>query len=98
MPVTQKLLAQEMGHDEGTLSDWKRIPGFWEEVAAIVDEHWLDDYPEIVDAFKSEAKRGSYNHQRTYFEMVGRYTPKSEVAVSGSVNIHMPDNGRDPKA
>lgn len=79
IPTTQKALAEKMGHDESTLSDWKRVPGFAEEVAVLVDQYWLDDYPEIVEAFKSEAKKGSYNHQRTYFEMVGKYTPRQEI-------------------
>lgn len=86
-PLRQYTLAAEMGHDGATLSDWKNMPGFMDEVNKLVDEHMADDYAEIMEAFKREAKRGSFNHQKTYFEMIGRYTPRQQVELSGGISL-----------
>ena len=94
-PLNETNYAKEVGVNPATLWKWKQLPGFFAEVNKIVDEHFADDYSEIADSFKRQAKLGSYNHQKTYFEMIGKYLPKSAIEVSGNVVIHMPDNGRD---
>lgn len=82
-PIRQGQLAKDMGHAEATLSDWKNMPGFIDEVNKLVDEHLGDDYAEIMDAFKREAKKGSFNHQKMYMEMMGKYTSRQQIEVSG---------------
>ncbi len=87
LPLTQGQLARELKMDDGTLSDWKHIPGFYDEVNKLVDEHFADDYAPIVESFKREARNGSYQHQKTYFEMLGKYLPKQQVELSGGISL-----------
>lgn len=78
-PLKHSMLAQELKVGERSLYRWRTLPGFYAEVNKLVDEHLADDYSEIMDSFKREARRGSFQHQKTYFEMLGKYTPKQEI-------------------
>ena len=75
-PVTQGLFAKEIGVHESTLSDWKRLPGFEDELHSMIRARLGDALPDVVGAFKGEAKKGQFQHQRMYFEMLGWYVPK----------------------
>jgi hypothetical protein len=97
LPTTEKSFAEDIGVSVMTLWRWKQLPGFYAEVNKLVDEHFGDDYAPIVEAFKREARNGSYQHQKTYFEMLGKYMPKQQVEVTGGVNVYMPDNQREDK-
>lgn len=79
LPLTQRMLAQELQINEATLSRWRKLPGFEAEVQRIIKENFGDALADVIGAFKSEAKKGSYNHQKLYFEMLGMYTPKQEL-------------------
>lgn len=84
MPLKHSSLAAELKVDERTLYRWREKPGFYAEVNKLVDEHFMDDYAEIVDSFKRAAKGGSYQHQKTYFEMAGKYKPPTQAhEISG---------------
>ncbi len=96
-PITEGALAREIGVNQATLWRWKQLPGFYAEVNKLVDEHLADDYAPIMESFKREARNGSYQHQKTYFEMLGKYMPKQQVEVTGGVNVYMPDNQREDK-
>ena len=74
-PLTQRVLAEELGVHESTLSDWK-TPEFMEKVNKLVDEHLGDDYAMAVDSMKREVRKGSFPHTKLYFEMIGKYVPK----------------------
>src|SRR5690349_3689242 len=78
-PLNEGNYAAENGINRTTLWKWKNLPGFYAEVNKLVDEHLADDYAEIVDSFKRQAKMGSYNHQKMYLELIGKYTPKQDV-------------------
>lgn len=82
---TQKALAEKMGVHEVTLSEWRHERDVVAEVNKLVDEQFGDDYPEIAESFKRQAKLGSFPHQKTYFEMIGKYQPKQEV--NGEVRL-----------
>jgi hypothetical protein len=88
-PITQKRLAEELHVHETTLSRWRHLPGFDEEVQALVLAHIGDALSEVMGAFKSEAKKGSFNHQRMYFEMLGIYTPSEKHDFDGDITIHI---------
>ncbi len=96
-PLRESSLAEELGVNPATLWRWKQLPGFFAEVNKLVDEHFADDYAAIADSFKREARSGSYQHQKTYFEMIGKFVPKQQVEVTGGVNVYMPDNQREDK-
>lgn len=99
MPLNQRALAKELELNEATLSRWRRLPGFEVEVQRLIRENIGDALAEVMYAFKAEAKKGSFPHQRMYFEMIGFYTPKSEVKqsvdVSGGVNIYLPQKANE---
>jgi hypothetical protein len=86
-PISQGKFAAQIGIDQQTLSRWKRIPGFWTEVNTLVRETLGDAYYEVVDALKREARKGNFQHQKLYFEMIGEYVQKQAVDVSGSLSI-----------
>lgn len=72
---------------EVTLCTWKKLPGFMDEVRRLITASLGDVYHDVMHSFKVEAKKGSYQHQRTYFEMLGVYTPKTQTELSGDVVI-----------
>jgi hypothetical protein len=78
-PLRQGAFAKEIQVNEATLWRWRKLPGFMGEVNRLVDEHLADDYSEITDALKREARKGSIQHIRTYLEMIGKYVPRQEI-------------------
>jgi hypothetical protein len=87
MPLNQRALATELGVHPVTLSKWRRHPGFMADVNALVDEHLADDYSDITDALKREARKGSFPHQKLYLELIGKYVQKQEVKHDGGVRV-----------
>lgn len=59
-----------------TLWEWRKIPGFNDEVQKIARQHLGDALPEALQALKHEAKRGNFNHLKLYLEMLGMYVQK----------------------
>lgn len=84
-PLTQGGFAREIGVREETLSRWKLLDGFQDAVKALIMSRFGDVLHDVVYSFKREAMKGSYQHQRTYFEMMGLYVEKHEV--KGTLNV-----------
>lgn len=84
---TQKAFGEKYGVSEQALSEWRHDPEIVKEVNALVDEHFADEFPEIANSLKRAAARGSYNHQKLYFEMLGKFVPKQQVELSGGVTL-----------
>lgn len=78
-PITQQALAAELKVHEVTLCKWRKLPGFMDEVHRLITASLGDAYHDVMHSFKEEAKKGSYQHQRTYFEMMGVFVPQQEV-------------------
>jgi hypothetical protein len=76
IPLTQGALAKQIGVHESTLSDWKRLPGFEDAVKELIMVRFGDVLHDVAYSFKAEAKKGSFNHQKMYFEMMGLYVQK----------------------
>jgi hypothetical protein len=76
IPLTQGALAKEIGVHETTLCDWKKLPGWEDELKARIMARMGDALPDVAYSFKAEAKKGSFNHQKMYFEMMGLYVQK----------------------
>ncbi len=47
----------------------------------------------VLNTFVREAQRGSFQHGKIILEMAGVYTEKSDVKVSGAVNVNNPFEG-----
>ncbi len=47
----------------------------------------------ILNTFIREAQRGSFQHGKVLLEMAGMYTEKSNVSVTGAVNVNNPYEG-----
>ena len=100
---TQKALAEKLGVHEVTVCHWRHDPDVVAEVNRLVDLHFADDYPEVADSFKRQAKLGSYQHQKTYFEMLGKYKPPpqevaSDVTLRVIYDSNTPDQQTDTDA
>ena len=70
-PRTQKELCQQFGVGEGTLSEWKRLPGFRDEVARTAREFMKDDVADVLAAIRTHAKKGNVPHINMFLAMVG---------------------------
>lgn len=47
----------------------------------------------VINTFVREAQRGSFQHGKVLLEMAGIYTEKSDVKVSGSLEVNNPYQG-----
>jgi hypothetical protein len=88
VPLQEKHLAAELGVNDATLWRWKQLPGFQQEVQAIIHANMGDVLHDVVYSFKAEAKKGSFQHQKMYFDMMGFYKEKwdGELQVTGDLN------------
>jgi hypothetical protein len=83
-PRTQRALAAELEVHETTLTDWKRLPGFAEAVAAMVLPIVKCDLSDVLHAQVKEAKKGSLEHAKWLFLVTGLYRPTSTHEVTGA--------------
>ena len=79
VPATQKLLADNLGINEKTLSRWKKLPEIREAAIQRAREFLGDDLPEIYGALRREAISGSFQHIKLSLELTGEYTDKIKV-------------------
>ena len=73
MPRTQRELAKLLNVNEMTISRWKKLPGFQEEVTAIARSFLVVDLPEIYAALRKEAKAGSLPHIKVVLDLTGEF-------------------------
>lgn len=78
-PRTQDQLAKIIGYDPATLSDWKKLPGFMDDVRQAAKTHLKNDVPEIFDALAREAKAGDVQAIKLALEVTGEYIPAQKV-------------------
>jgi len=71
IPPKQEMLANDLSVSDKTLTRWKRLPGFMDEVRAISRGYLKNDLPEIYGAISREAQRGNYQMARLALELVG---------------------------
>lgn len=76
VPLTEKMLADELGVTDRTLRNWQKLPGFQEDLHDLIRANLGDALSEVTGSFKDEAKKGSFQHQKMYYEMVGWYVNK----------------------
>lgn len=78
-PKTQKEFAKKINVDEGTLSDWKRLPGFMSDVTANAREQLRDALSDVYGALVKRALDGDVQAIKLALEVSGEYTPKQKV-------------------
>ena len=71
IPPKQEMLAADMGVCDKTLTRWKKLPGFMNEVRAIARGYLKDDLSEIYGAISREAQKGNYQMARLALELCG---------------------------
>ncbi len=83
LPKTQRELANRLGVNEVTLSDWKKLPGFQEEVNKWIKAFTVDDVADVVAAVAREAKKGSKGHAELFLELAGLWRRGMDVTSGG---------------
>lgn len=94
---------EAIGVDRSTLWRWRKLPGFYATVQEQTKKYLADTLPEALQALKNLAAMGSFNHLKLYLEMLGMYTPKSQVdyhvyvqQVVEAAERRAKDEGLDP--
>jgi hypothetical protein len=84
-PKTMGLLAESLGVDPMTLTRWKKLDGFMDEVRQVIRSELQDDLSEIYSALRREAKTGSYQHIKLALELTGDYVERSQQDINANV-------------
>lgn len=71
VPKTQRLLADELGVNEATLSDWKRLTGFIDDVNMLARELVKHDIAEVLGVIRCEAKKANLAYVNMVLSMAG---------------------------
>lgn len=74
-PRSQRALALQLEVDEGTLSDWKRLPAWADAVYALAMSHLTADLVPVLQAQVKQAKDGSLPHAQWLFQLAGKWEP-----------------------
>jgi hypothetical protein len=89
-PKLQRDLAKEIGVDESTLSDWKKLEGFRDEINKLARELLKNDVPEVYGTIRKFAKQGSVPHLNMFFAMTD-LASDVEAAGKGPQGIQFTD-------
>jgi hypothetical protein len=85
-PKTHMLLAREIGVHQDTLTDWKRLPGFMDDVNALARELVKHDIADILGVIRREAKRANLPYVNMALAMAGM-APDVAAAGKGPAGI-----------
>ncbi len=81
---TQRDFADSIDTNEVTLSNWKRLPNFADEVAQLSRDLVVDDVPDVLAAIRDHAKAGSIQHINLFLAMAGL---SNDVANANSQRV-----------
>ncbi len=84
-PGLQQQLADELGVHESTLCRWKRLPGFMDEVSAVLKDELRSHVPDVLEALVQQAKAGRIEAIRDVLAMTAFYNHARDAAVSVNV-------------
>lgn len=59
VPKTQKLFAKQIGVNQDTLTDWKKLNGFWNEVKQEQQHHFQEQVSDVLYGLTKRAKEGN---------------------------------------
>jgi hypothetical protein len=102
VPKTQQELAKKIGVDEGTLSDWKRFPGFKDEVAKLAKE-WAQSFlPDVLGAMVHAAADrlgGTAQDRKLFLQYVHDWAEKQQHELPpGMIIFNRPSDGGSKQA
>jgi hypothetical protein len=94
-PPTLDMLAEAVGVTTVTLWRWSKLPGFDDEVKALIRASIGKKLPDLYGALIREAEQGSFPHLRMALEMAGEYTPvqHNRNESSGEVKLIVETQG-----
>ena len=87
-PRTQRDLAKEIGVGEDTLSDWKKLPGFIDDVNALARELVKHDIADVLGVIRTRAKKGELPFVNMVLAMAG-LAGDLEAAGRGPSNVKL---------
>lgn len=91
-PKLQRELARVIGVGEDTLSDWKKLPGFIDEVNLLARELVKYDVAEVLGVIRREARKANLPYVNMVLAMAGM---ASDVADAGKGPSDGVDNARN---
>lgn len=94
IPPKQERLAAELGVADKTLTRWKKLPGFMDEVRAIARGYLKDDLAEIYGAISREAQKGNYQMARLALELVGDLPTQGTAPATQTVRVEYVNDWR----
>ncbi len=68
---TQKDFAQKFGLSEDTLTNWKKMPGFFEAIQWRVIDREQDHLTEIIETLRMKAESGNVAAIKFYLQHIG---------------------------
>ena len=83
-----------MGVADKTLTRWKKLPGFMDEVRAIARGYLKDDLAEIYGAISREAQKGNYQMARLALELVGDLPTQGTAPATQTVRVEYVNDWR----
>jgi len=78
---TVKELIDAMHIASSTYYKWRQDPNFNNYLAMLSNQSFRNAEVDINRSFLNEAKKGSFQHQKLYYEMVDRYQAKVQINV-----------------
>lgn len=89
-----------------TYYNWRNDPNFSSYLAMLSNKAFRTAEPDINRSFINQAKNGSFQHQKLYYEMVDRYQAKVQINVVDdqikamsneelAMIANMPDDGEE---
>ena len=75
-PKTQKALSEELGVTENTMTNYKQMPMFWEEVMFQQKHHFMGDLSDIVYGLTASAKTGNAKSAKLLFQFILEWSEK----------------------
>lgn len=79
LPKTNKELAKKIGVSQDTLTDWKRLTGFWKEVQQEQESYFRGQTADVLHALLEKAKTGRAAEVKLYLQYFDGFSEKHVV-------------------
>ncbi len=87
VPEQQKEFAALLGVREATLSSWKRLNGFMDDVNTLAMELVRDDVADVLGTIRRKAKQGDIAFVNLFLSMAGLSGPVADANPHGIMFI-----------
>lgn len=92
-PKSQRELATVLGVHESTLSDWKHLPEFIDDVNALARQMVKEDVPEVLAVIRREAKKANLPYVNMVLAMAGMAADVQAANAGPTIKVYA---GFDP--